>query len=29
LTLARAVDDAGLSDDLLKAALKHLTAIGH
>lgn len=29
LTLARAVDDAGLSDDLLKAALKHLTVIGH
>lgn len=29
LTLARAVDDAGLSDDLLKAALMHLTASGH
>jgi hypothetical protein len=27
--LARAVDEQGLSDSLRKAALKHLTSIGH
>ncbi|MEY4907212.1 MAG: hypothetical protein RL260_930 [Pseudomonadota bacterium] len=29
LLLARAVDDTGLSDDLLDATLKHLTPTGH
>jgi TetR/AcrR family transcriptional regulator, transcriptional repressor for nem operon len=29
LLLARAVDDRGLSDELRKAALKHLTPAGH
>jgi len=29
LLLARAVDEPGLSDDLLEAALKHLTVVNH